>query len=112
MVDPSEDNMLKICHDAKLVSTDVRLLDLTAEPDPNGKLYRCAERVYELWQQSANEKGAQVIFSDIGVPNGDKSFNVYQFIKDELIKREYLVPRFVLYMMQRMIKTGKICSRM
>lgn len=62
MVDPSEDNMLKICHDAKLVSTDVRLLDLTAEPDPNGKLYRCAERVYELWQQSANEKGAQVIF--------------------------------------------------
>lgn len=87
MVDPSEDNMLKICHDAKLVSTDVRLLDLTAEPDPNGKLYRCAERVYELWQQSANEKGAQVIFSDIGVPNGDKSFNVYQFIKDELIKK-------------------------
>ena len=43
-VDPSVDNMLKICHDAKLVSTDVRMLDPTADPDTNGKLYKCAEK--------------------------------------------------------------------
>jgi len=27
------------------------------------------------------------VFSDIGVPNGNKSFNVYQFIKNELIQK-------------------------
>lgn len=86
-VDPSTDNMLKICHDAKLLSTDVRLLDESAIPDRKGKLYKCADRVYELYLESSSDKGAQVIFSDIGVPNADKSFNVYQFIKDELINK-------------------------
>ena len=88
MVDPSTDNMLKVCHDAKLFSTDIRLLDPSAKPDPNGKLYKCVENVYRIWQETTDKKGTQVIFSDIGVPNGDReSFNVYQFIKDELIKK-------------------------
>lgn len=86
-VDPSIDNMLKICHDAKLVSTDVRMLDPTAPPDSNGKLFKCSERVYEIWESTKENRGAQVIFSDIGVPNGNKDFNVYQFIKDELIQK-------------------------
>lgn len=86
-VDPSIDNMLKICHDAKLVSTDVRMLDSTAEPDPNGKLYKCTEKVFEIWNATKEERGTQVVFSDIGVPNGSKNFNVYQFIKEELVKK-------------------------
>ena len=86
-VDPSVDNMLKICHDAKLVSTDVRMLDPTADPDTNGKLYKCAEKVFEIWNKTKENRGTQVVFSDIGVPNGNKSFNVYQFIKNELIQK-------------------------
>lgn len=79
--------MLKICHDAKLVSTDVRMLDPTADPDTNGKLYKCAEKVFEIWNKTKENRGTQVVFSDIGVPNGNKSFNVYQFIKNELIQK-------------------------
>ena len=79
--------MLKICHDAKLVSTDIRMLYPEQEPDVQGKLYKCVDKVYEFWLETAHEKGAQVIFSDIGVPNGGKGFNVYQFIKDELVKK-------------------------
>lgn len=87
-VDPSEDNMLKICHDAKLVSTDIRMLDPTAIPDEESKLYKCVDQVYKIWRDTTEEKGTQVIFSDLGVPNGDKeSFNVYGFIKSELIRR-------------------------
>lgn len=86
-VDPSVDNMLKICHDAKLVSTDVRMLDPSAEPDRNGKLYKCTEKVFEIWNNTKETHGTQVVFSDIGVPNGNKTFNVYQFIKNELIKK-------------------------
>ena len=86
-VDPSIDNMLKICHDAKLVSTDIRMLYPNQAPDPQSKLYKCVDQVYKWWLETAEEKGAQVIFSDIGVPNGGKGFSVYQFIKDELVKR-------------------------
>ena len=87
-VDPSEDNMLKICHDAKLVSTDIRMLDPYAIADEESKLYKCVNEVYRIWEDTADRKGTQVIFSDIGVPNGDKdSFNVYSFIKAELVKK-------------------------
>lgn len=87
-IDSKEDNMLKICHDAKLVSTDIRLYDPTADPDVDSKLYKCVENVYKIYNDTMDTKAAQVIFSDIGVPNADKSkFSVYQFIKDELVKR-------------------------
>lgn len=86
-VDPSVDNMLKICHDAKFLSTDIRMLDPTEPADTNGKLYKCCENVYKMWEETGDKKGAQVIFSDIGVPNGDDNrFNVYQFIKDKLVE--------------------------
>lgn len=86
MVDPSEDNMLKICHDAKLVSTDIRMLYPDAEPDPQSKLYQCVNKVYEIYTEKQYEKAAQVIFSDIGTPGGN-GFSVYEFIKKELIKK-------------------------
>ena len=87
-IDSKEDNMLKICHDAKLVSTDIRFYDPTADPDVDSKLYKCVENVYKIYNDTMDTKAAQVIFSDIGVPNADKSkFSVYQFIKDELVKR-------------------------
>lgn len=87
-VDSKEDNMLKICHDAKLVSTDIRLFDPDAEPDVDSKLYKCVDNVFKIWEETKDTKAAQVIFSDIGVPTSDKEkFSVYQFIKDELVKR-------------------------
>ncbi len=86
-VDPSEDNMLKICHDAKFLSTDIRMLDPTEPADANGKLYKCCEKVYKVWKDTEENRGAQVIFSDIGVPNSDETkFNVYQFLKDRLVE--------------------------
>lgn len=87
-VDPSEDNMLKVCHDAKLVSTDIRLLYPNADPDVDSKLYKCVENVYRIWEETKADRAAQVIFSDIGVPTDDKEkFCVYQFIKDQLVAR-------------------------
>lgn len=86
-VDPSTDNMLKICHDAKLVSTDIRMLYPDAIPDSGSKLYKCVENVFSIWNETMENRGVQVIFSDVGVPNSGKGFNVYQFIKDELIKK-------------------------
>lgn len=88
LVDPAEDNMLKVCHDAKLVSTDIRMLYPDAQPDVDSKLYKCVENVYQIWEQTKADKAAQVIFSDIGVPTDDKDkFCVYHFIKQQLIEK-------------------------
>lgn len=87
-IDPTVDNMLKICHDARLVSTDIRMYHPDAEADPESKLFKCVENVYRIWKETEKDKAAQVIFSDLGVPSTDKEkFGVYQFLKEELIKK-------------------------
>ncbi|MFR2482381.1 MAG: DEAD/DEAH box helicase family protein [Hungatella sp.] len=86
-VDPSEDNMLKITNEARLLGTDPRLIDPDAEVDEDGKLYQAAENIYQEYVASQDFKGTQVVFSDIGTPTGKKGFNVYDFLKGELIKK-------------------------
>ena len=87
-VDPSEDNFLKITHEARLLGTDARLLDADAPNHPDGKLNKVVENVlYEYEKAKADGKiGCQLIFSDIGTP-GDKDFDVYNYIKQQLIER-------------------------
>ena len=91
-VDPSVDNFLKITHEARLLGTDARLIDKDAPNNPDGKLNKVAENVWNEYQ--ANNKdgkiGCQLIFSDIGTPGADKDFSVYQYLKDALI--QYGIP--------------------
>ena len=91
-VDPSVDNFLKITHEARLLGTDARLIDKDAPNNPDGKLNKVAENVWNEYQ--ANNKdgkiGCQLIFSDIGTPGADKDFTVYQYLKDALI--QYGIP--------------------
>lgn len=83
-VSPDEDNMLKVCHDGKLLAMDVRLIDPDATPAPDCKLNKCVENVFKIYSE---KEGIQVIFSDIGVPGASDKFSVYGYIKDELIKK-------------------------
>ena len=86
-VNPSDDNMLKICNDARLLSTDIRLLLPDESNYENSKLNRCVNEVYRIYRESDSFQGTQVIFSDIGTPTGKKEFNVYDYIKGELIQK-------------------------
>jgi hypothetical protein len=86
-VDPSIDNMLKLTLEAKLLSIDPRLLNPNAENDPDSKLNRCINDVYSIWQETAPDRLTQIIFSDIGVPNNDGRFNVYDEVKQQLIAK-------------------------
>jgi N12 class adenine-specific DNA methylase len=87
MVDPSIDNMLKITNEARLLGTDPRLLDITAENDPASKVNQCVENIYEEYLKSNDIKGTQIVFCDVGTPNSDGRFSVYDYVKEELIKR-------------------------
>ena len=86
-VDPSEDNFLKITHEARLLGTDARLLDKDAPNNPDGKLNKVVENVYREYKKAEADGriGCQLIFSDIGTPGVGKEFTVYDYIKDQLI---------------------------
>ena len=91
-VDPSIDNFLKITHEARLLGTDARLLMPQAPNNPDGKLNKVAENVWEEYKRgNADGKiGCQLIFSDIGTPGPGKDFTVYDYLKEKLI--DYGIP--------------------
>ncbi|EGR1277337.1 PLxRFG domain-containing protein [Vibrio cholerae] len=62
------DNPLWVLTDAKKASLDVRLVDPTAQRDPTGKVARAAERIKLIYGQWQDDKGTQLVFSDMGTP--------------------------------------------
>lgn len=87
VVDPKDDNMLRITGEARLLGTDPRLLDSQAPVDADSKLNKAIENIYEEYVQSQEQKGTQIVFSDIGTPGPGKAFTVYDYLKQELITR-------------------------
>lgn len=86
-VDPQDDNMLKLTGEARLLGTDPRLLDTLAPVDEESKLNKVVKNVYQEYMDSKEFSGTQIIFSDIDTPGGGKPFNLYDYIKQELIAR-------------------------
>jgi len=69
-VAPTVDNMLKVCSDGRWAS-------LVNGP-PNGeirdtKLDRVVETVLRHWHETAEERGAQIVFCDLGTPTGERT---------------------------------------
>ncbi len=62
------DNPLWVLTDAKKASLDVRLVDPTAQRDLTGKVARAAERIKSIYDQWQDDKGTQLVFSDMGTP--------------------------------------------
>lgn len=83
LVDPHEDNLLKITHDGRAAALDIRLVESGHHPAPKGtKVYACARNVYRCWQKYPGT--AQLVFSDLGTPK--KGFNVYDELKAHLVE--------------------------
>jgi len=85
---PDVDNMLKITNEARLLGADPRLIDINAENDPNSKLNNCIDNIIKEYEESNSFKGTQIVFCDIGTPNKNADFTVYDYIKEELIRRD------------------------
>lgn len=64
-VDPHADNMLKITTDGRKLALDQRLLNPTLPDDPGSKANACADKVYEIWAQTREQRSTQLIFSDL-----------------------------------------------
>ena len=52
------------------LALDPRLIDPTLEDNPATKLNQCVENVYQIYEETAQDKLTQIIFCDLGVPSG------------------------------------------
>ncbi len=79
-VDPRMDNMLKVTTDGKKLALDPRLIDRMEVSEETSKLNSCATNIKEIWQDSADIKGTQIVFCDLSTPK--KAFADYEYGKD------------------------------
>ena len=86
-VDPSEDNMLKITTDGRKLALDQRLLNDMLPDTENNKVSACAERFFTIWEETKGQKAAQLVFCDSSTPKKDGTFNVYDALKEKLMKK-------------------------
>lgn len=88
-VPPREDNMLKITYEGRYLGTDPRLLYAAEfeKWEEATKLDYAAERIFQVYQDTKEERSVQIVFSDIGVPDKNRPFTVYEYVKEELIKK-------------------------
>ena len=85
LVEPREDNMLKITSDGRKLALDQRLAYPELPDDPESKVNACVGNVLKVWRDTEPQKGAQLVFCDLSTPHGDGSFNVYDDIKQKLM---------------------------
>ena len=90
-VNPRFDNMLKITNDGRKLALDQRLMNDMLPDEPESKVNRCVENTFKVWEESAPDKGTQLIFCDLSTPKADGTFNVYDDVREKLVARG--VPR-------------------
>ena len=87
LVQPYEDNMLKITNDGRKLALDQRLINDMLPDEDNSKATTCVDKAFEIWEQTADKKSTQLIFCDLSTPKGDGTFNVYEDIRNKLIEK-------------------------
>ena len=86
-VDATVDNMLKITNDGRKLALDQRLINDMLPDDDNSKATTCVDKAFEIWEETKEQKSAQLIFCDLSTPKGDGTFNVYEDIRNKLIEK-------------------------
>ena len=89
-VQPNIDNMLKITNDGRKLALDQRLINDMLPDEENSKATTCVEKAFEIWEQTKEQKSAQLIFCDLSTPKGDGTFNIYEDIRDKLMAKGVL----------------------
>ena len=86
-VDAAVDNMLRITNDGRKLALDQRLINDMLPDSENSKSSVCVNKAFEIWEQTKEQKSAQLIFCDLSTPKGDGTFNVYDDIKNKLVEK-------------------------
>ena len=87
LVNPTEDNMLKITNDGRKCALDQRLLNELLPDDETSKVNTCVKNAYQVWEEGKADRTTQLIFCDLSTPKEDGSFNVYDDVREKLVAR-------------------------
>lgn len=69
-IDPSIDNMLKVTSDGRKLALDQRIVTPLLPDDPGSKVNACVDNVFRIWQDTAEKRSTQLVFSDLSTPKG------------------------------------------
>ncbi|QTG17292.1 DEAD/DEAH box helicase family protein (plasmid) [Agrobacterium tumefaciens] len=109
---PGDDILLSVITDGRHAAIDLRLVDPDNDNEPDNKLNLLVENAFRIWTETSDNiysrpdgkqfdlpGAAQMIFSDLGTINVEKSrgFSAYRWIRDELI-RMGVPPSEIAYM--------------
>ena len=84
----NEDHIFKVFDDGKKISYTQRMVDGTLPYEDGGKILKCVENVYRIWNDTKADKGTQLIFCDRGTPGGaeaGRGVSLYEDIKNLLV---------------------------
>lgn len=90
-----EDNMLNITNEGRKLALDQRIINSMLPDDKNSKVNACINYVYNVWNDTADEKLTQLIFCDLStpkkvtnIPMKENENGVYELDKEELERTE------------------------
>ncbi|MCR5731003.1 MAG: DEAD/DEAH box helicase family protein, partial [Ruminococcus sp.] len=63
------DNMLCVTNDGRKCGLDQRLINPMLPDEPGTKVNLCVENVFNIWNETKEDRLTQLIFCDMGVPN-------------------------------------------
>jgi N12 class adenine-specific DNA methylase len=100
-MDGKNDIILSIITDGRHAAIDVRLVDPSAENEPNGKLNVMIDKIFTIWRETSENAyttngkpdkrhgATQMIFSDLGTEAvaEKRGFSAYTWIRQSLIAR-------------------------
>ena len=87
LVNPTVDNMLKITNDGRKCALDQRLLNELLPDAEKSKVNTCVENAFQVWDEGKADRTTQLIFCDLSTPKGDRTFNVYDDVRNKLVAR-------------------------
>ncbi len=67
-----QDNMLLITNDGRKLALDQRLTNPLLPDSETSKVNACAENAFEIWQRTADQRSAQMIFCDLSTPGKER----------------------------------------
>ncbi|MFK4260054.1 lactate dehydrogenase, partial [Agrobacterium tumefaciens] len=98
---PGDDILLSVITDGRHAAIDLRLVMPAMDDEPDNKLNLLVRNAHRIWKETSENSyvrpdgkpyelpgAAQMIFSDLGTINVEKSrgFSAYRWIRDELIR--------------------------
>ena len=93
-VDSHIDNMLKVTSDGKKLALDPRCYLPVSEDEEGSKLNACAQNIFEIWEDTQDIKGTQIVFCDLSTPKVrfedytyGTDFDAYNDLKFKLVQK-------------------------